>query len=73
MTDLRPFGGRPVPGWQPDAISSVKMCELSELSELSVLLLSFQRGGSVRLKRLMRPKPPFQVKRGWDDCCSGNL
>jgi hypothetical protein len=39
------------------------MCALSALSALIVLLLSFQRGGSVRLKRLMRHKPPlFELK-----------
>jgi hypothetical protein len=32
----------------------------------------FRRGGSVRLKRLMRHKPPFRVERGWDDCFSSN-
>ena len=52
--------GLAAPGLVADAISYVKMCELSELSELSVLLLRFRRGGSVRLKRLMRHKPPFR-------------
>jgi hypothetical protein len=44
-------------------ISYVEMCALSELCVLTVPLLSFQRGGSVRLKRLMRHKPPlFELK-----------
>jgi hypothetical protein len=46
-------------GRQHGVISYVKMCELSELSELRVLLLRFRPGGSVRLKRLMRLKPGF--------------
>jgi hypothetical protein len=50
-------------GRQHGAFSYAEMCELSELSELSVLLLRFRRGGSVRLKRLMRHKPPFRVRR----------
>ena len=54
-------------GWtrakQQGAISFVEMCELSELSELSVLLFKFQRGGSVRLNRLMRHKLLFRVRR----------
>ena len=46
--------GLAAPGLVADAISYVEMCALSVLSELTVPLLSFQRGGSVRLKRLKR-------------------
>jgi hypothetical protein len=50
-------------GLAADAISYVKMCALSALCALTVPLLSFQRGGSVRLKCLMRHKPPsFELK-----------
>jgi hypothetical protein len=46
--------GLAAPGLIADAISYVKMCALSALCALTVPLLSFLRGGSVRLKRLKR-------------------
>ena len=69
IINLQPLAGLPWP--VADAISYVEMCELSEVCALTVPRLSFQRGGSARLKRLMRLKPPFRVERGWDEWFSG--
>jgi hypothetical protein len=48
------------------------MCELSELSELSVLVLDFGAGEVCALSALCAISPPFRVERGWDDCFSSN-
>ena len=49
-------------GRQHGAISYAKMCELSELSELSVLLFRFRRGEVCALSALCAISPPFELK-----------
>jgi hypothetical protein len=57
-------------GQQHGAASHVKMCELSELSELSVLVLRFRRGEVCALSAI---SPPFRVGRGGTTCFSARI
>jgi hypothetical protein len=49
-------------GRQHGVISYVKMCELSELSELSVFLLRFRRGEVCALSALCAISAPFELE-----------
>jgi hypothetical protein len=54
--------------WTQGAISGAKKWELSEVSELTKSsYLGSGAGGSVRLKRPMRPKSPYRAGKGWGD------
>jgi hypothetical protein len=65
--DLKPWGG-----WRPWPVTwwdfLCKYVRTKRTMRTKCPRTGFRRGGSVRLKRLMRHKPPFRVERGWDDC-----